>query len=250
MKALVTGASSGIGRDIALYLSEKGYDLFLVAQSEKALNEVKNMIKTKAEVLIYDLSVTENVYQLYNEVKDQNIDIVINGAGFGLFGNANETDLNKELKMIDLNIKAVHILTKLFLKDFVVRNSGYIMNIASAAGFMAGPKLNTYYATKNYVLKYTLAIYEELRGQKSSVHICALCPGPVATNFNHVAGGKFAIKGISSSYVAKYAVDKMFKNKLVIIPSLTVKLGIFFNRFLPYKWSLRIVSRIQQKKNK
>ena len=181
---------------------------------------------------------------------DENIDILVNGSGFGLFGNSWETDLDTELKMIDVNLKAVHILTKLFLQDFVKKNKGYILNIASSAGFLSGPYLNTYYATKNYVTKWTLGIYEELRHINSNVHISCLCPGPVDTNFNKVAGGSFTIKPLTSKYVSKYAIDKMFKNKLIIIPGLSVRLGVFFNKFLPYKTSLKITYNIQTKKNK
>ena len=176
------------------------------------------------------------------------IDVLVNGAGFGLFGNTWETDLDKELNMINLNIVSLHILTKLFLKDMIKKDKGYIMNIASSAGFLAGPYLNTYYATKNYVTKWTMAIYEELRRVKSNVVISCLCPGPVNTNFNNVAGGAVVINGLESDYVAKYAVDKMFKNKLVIIPGFIVRMGVFFNKFLSNKMSLRIVYNIQKKK--
>ena len=176
--------------------------------------------------------------------------MLINGAGFGLFGNTWETDLGRELKMIELNITSLHILTKLFLNDFVKKDKGHILNIASSAGFLAGPYLNTYYATKNYVTKWSMAIYEELRRSKSNVHISVLCPGPVDTNFNKVAGGSFTVKALSSEYVARYAIDKCLKNKMLIIPGLTTKLGIFFNRFLPYKISLKIVYKIQQGKTR
>ena len=152
--------------------------------------------------------------------------------------------------MINLNIKAVDILTKLFLQDFVKKNEGHILNVASSAGFLAGPRLNTYYATKNYVLKFTLAIYEELRQTKSNVKISCLCPGPVATEFNKVAGGKFNIEEEHSARVAKYAIDKTLKNKLIIIPGFTIRLGVFLNRFLPTKLSLRIVYHIQERKVK
>ena len=176
------------------------------------------------------------------------IDVLVNGAGFGLFGNTWETDLDKELNMINLNIVSLHILTKLFIKDMIKKDKGYIMNIASSAGFLAGPYLNTYYATKNYVTKWTMAIYEELRRVKSNVVISCLCPGPVNTNFNNVAGGSFVINGLESDYVAKYAVDKMFKKKLVIIPGFIVRMGVFFNKFLSNKMSLRVVYNIQKKK--
>ncbi len=248
MKALVTGASSGIGRDIAIYLSELGYDLILVSRDENRLKETASNIKTNVEIYPCDLTGRDNCFKLYDYFKEEDIDILVNGAGFGLFGNTWETDINKEMKMIDLNVTALHILTKLFLQDMVRKNKGYILNIASSAGFLAGPGLNTYYATKNYVTKWTMGIYQELKAAKSNVKICALCPGPVDTNFNKVAGGSFTVKALSSEYVAHYAVDKMFKNKLIIIPGFMVKMGVFFNRFLPTKLSLKIVHNIQRKK--
>ena len=158
MKALITGGSSGIGRDMAYYLSSKGIDLILVGRNIDALNSVKDKCNTNVEVVVIDLSVQDNVYKLYEITKDKEVDILINNAGFGLFGNFVDTDLSRELNMINLNIVAVHILTKLYLVDFVKKNKGYIMNVASSAGFMAGPKLSTYYSTKNYVLKESLAI--------------------------------------------------------------------------------------------
>lgn len=250
MRALITGASSGIGRDMAHYLGSLGYDLILVSRDQDKLLEVAKSIKTSVKVITMDLSSRDNVFKLYDQVKNEDIDFLINNAGFGLFGNTYETDLGKELKMIDLNITAVHILTKLFLEDMVKKDKGRILNVASSAGFMAGPGLNTYYATKNYVTKWTIAIYEELRRMKSNVKISCLCPGPVNTNFNKVAGGHFTLKGLSSEYVAKYAIDKALKNKLIIVPGVSMKLGLFFNRFLPYKLSLKIVYNIQKKKNR
>ncbi len=250
MKALVTGASSGIGRDIAIYLGSLGYDLILVSRDENRLKETAKRIKTDVIIYPIDLCGKDNCFKLYDRFKDENIDILVNGAGFGLFGNTWETDINKELKMIDLNITAVHILTKLFLQDMVKKDRGYILNIASSAGFLSGPILNTYYASKNYVAKWTMAIYEELRKVKSNVHISCLCPGPVDTNFNKVAGGSFNMKALSSEYVAHYGIDKMLKNKLLIVPGFTVKLGLFFNRFISNKMSLKIVYNIQSKKQK
>ena len=250
MKALITGGSSGIGRDIAYYLSSKGIDLIIVGRNINALNSVKEKCKTNVEIIDMDLSIRENVYKLYELTKDKNIDILINNAGFGLFGNFIETDLDREINMIDLNIVSVHILTKLFLNDFVKKDSGYILNVASSAGFMAGPKLSTYYATKNYVLRSTLAIYEELRHINSNVKVSVLCPGPVETNFNNVAGGSFNTKSATSEYVAKYAIDKMFKNKLIIIPTIKMKLAIFMTRLVPNKLLLKINYRIQNTKIK
>ena len=250
MKALITGASSGIGREIAYYLASLNYDLILVARREDRLKEIKEKVKTNVTIIPLDLEKEENVYKLYELTKDKNVDMLVNNAGFGLFGFTDKTDLSRELEMINLNIKTLHILTKLFLQDFVKRDSGYILNIGSSAGFLAGPKLNTYYATKNYVVKFTMAIYEELRHQKSNVHISVLCPGPVNTEFNKVAGGHFNVESEQAKKVAKLAIDKTLNDKLIIIPGVGVKLGIFFNRFLPYKLSMRIVYMIQDRKNK
>ena len=150
--------------------------------------------------------------------------------------------------MIDLNIKAVHILTKLILKDMEDRNSGYILNVASSAAFQPGPLMATYYATKSYVYNLSEAIYYEEKKKKKNVHISVLCPGPVDTNFNNVAGVKFGVKPMTSKKVAKYAIDNMFKNKLLIIPGFTMKLIRFFIRFIPNKLLLRMTYNIQKKK--
>ena len=250
MLALITGASSGMGRDMARVLSKKGYDLILVARRKERLLELKKELETNVTVIAMDLSVVENNYKLYEKVRNKKIDVLINNAGFGLFGEFVKTDLDTELKMIDLNIKAYHILTKLFLQDFVKRDKGYILNVCSSAGFMAGPRLSTYYATKNYVTKLTMAINEELRVGKSHVIVCALCPGPVATEFNEVAHGTFAIRESSSYEVAKYAIDKLFVGKMIIVPTLLMKVTLFLNRFAPYRLSLYIAYKIQMRKSK
>ena len=248
MKVLITGASSGIGRDMAYYFAKLNCDLILVARRKEKMEEIKKNVDVNVKIIPLDLSIKENCYKLYEKVKNENIDVLVNNAGFGLFGMFHKTDLDRELEMINLNITATHILTKLFLKDFIKRDSGYILNVCSSAGFMAGPRLNTYYATKNYSLKLTMGIYEELRHIKSNVGISALCPGPVDTEFNKVAKGKFSLKEANSNYIAKYAVDNMFKHKLFIIPQLKMKLSIFMLRFIPYKLQLWITYHIQYRK--
>ncbi len=248
MKALITGASSGIGKDMAKYLADLGVDLILVARRKSILKELKSEFKTKVKIIPLDLSEMDNVELLYNEVKNEDIDILINNAGFGLFGEFFETDLETEFKMIDVNIKAVHYLSKMFYRDMLSKNSGYILNVASSAGFMAGPKLSTYYATKNYCLRLTEAMYQEAKEVGSSVHISVLCPGPVETEFNKVAKGTFHTKSASSSYVAKYAIDQMFKGKLLIVPTLKMKVVLFLVRFVPTKLLLKITSMIQDRK--
>lgn len=250
MKAVITGASSGIGESMAYYLNDMDFDLILVATNEEKLKKVKEKLKDSDKIILCDLRYEEEVFQLYEKLKNENVDIFINNAGFGLFGDFDKTDLDRELEMIDVNIKAVHILTKLFLQDFVKRDTGYILNVASSAGFMAGPHLDTYYATKNYCLKLTEGIYEELRRRKSNVHISALCPGPVDTNFNRVAKGKFTIKGADKDYVAKYGIDKMLKGKLIIVPTFKMKLTLFAIRFIPTKLLLRITYNIQKRKTR
>ena len=248
MKALITGASSGIGKEMAFYLASQGIDLILVARRKGLLEDIKEKVSVNVQIIAMDLSVERHLYKLHDKIKEENIDILINNAGFGLFGLFHKTDLEREIEMIDLNVKAYHILTKLFLQDFIKKDKGYILNVASSAGFLAGPRLSTYYATKNYVLKLTMAINEELRQNKNNVVISALCPGPVATEFNRVAEGKFKTKGVSSKMVAKYAIDKMFKKKLIIIPEFNIKLGVFFSRFLPYRWMLKKMYNFQKRK--
>ena len=248
MKALITGASSGIGREMAKYLAQKNIDLILVARRKEKLEELKKELSTNVEIIALDLSDTKNAYELYKKCKSKNIDILINNAGFGLFGNFYETDLDKELEMINVNVITPHILTKLFLQDFIKKDSGYILNVCSSAGFMAGPKLNTYYATKNYLLKLSMAINEELLQSKKNVQVSALCPGPVDTEFNKVANGSFTVKAATPEYIAKYAIDNLFKKKMIIIPKLSMKLAIFGIRFIPYRLQLKFTYSIQHKK--
>ena len=144
-KALITGASSGIGKDIAYELSKRGYDLVLVARSEDNLKKVKENINTNVEIIPMDISIEENCKRLHDMV--QNVDILVNNAGFGVFGKFENTDLDREMALIDTNIKAVHILTKLFLKDMVKKDSGYILNVSSIAGHLPGPLMAAYYSS-------------------------------------------------------------------------------------------------------
>ena len=250
MKALITGASSGIGKDMARYLSSLGYDLILVARRKNYLENLKKELSTNIKIIPYDLAVQDNLDNLWNEVKDEDIDLLVNNAGFGLFGEFDKTDLDREFEMIDVNIKALHYLTKKFLIKFKKEDKGRILNVASSAGFMAGPKLSTDYASKNYVLRLSEAIYEELKVAKSNVHISCLCPGPVDTEFNKVAHGEFHTKSLTSEYVAKYAIDHSLKNKLYIIPSFRMKAAIFLTRLVPRKLLLKITYLIQDRKTR
>lgn len=246
MKALITGASSGMGREMAKYLSTYNYDLFLVAKDKKKLDQIFKDYKGKITTYGFDLTKEEECIKLYKTVQKENIDILINNAGFGDAGNFTETNLDKEMSMINLNIKAYHILTKLFLRDFTKRNYGRILNVASMAGFMPGPYMATYYATKNYVVSLSLAIYEELKRDNSKVKISIFCPGPVATNFNNVAGVKFNIPQISSEYASKLAIDGMFAGKLIIVPP-NMKLNHVLSKISPTKTILGITSLVQER---
>ena len=245
MKILITGASSGIGRDMARYLSSKENELILVSSNKDKLESVSKAL-INSSVYVCDLSNNDNINKLCEYILKEKPDFVINNAGFGAFGFYDEISLDREIEMINVNIVALHKITKTCLEYM---DNGHILNVSSSAGFMpGGPMLNTYYATKNYVRSYSLGLYKELKKKNKNIHISILCPGPVNTNFNKVAIGTFSIKGLSSEYVAKYAVDKCLKNKLIIVPGFKVKLGVFFSRFLPIKLVLSILFKIQHRK--
>ena len=218
----------------------------IVARRKELLEELKNDLKTEVKIECLDVSKEENCIKLFEENK--NIDILINNAGFGDFGQFDKTDLNKEISMIDTNVKATHILSKLYLTEMKKKNKGHILNVASIAGFMSGPLMATYYATKNYVVSLSKAINKELKKDGSKVTVSVLCPGPVNTNFNNVANVKFSLKGLSSEYVAKYGVDKMLKNKKVIIPGKMMKLIYIGNKLGPSCMSLEIAYHSQSRK--
>ena len=237
MKALVTGASSGIGKEIAKLLAGEGYDLVIVARSVDKLNDLKEEIekanaKVTVEVVQMDLSNVENCSKLYALYKEK-ISLLVNNAGFGTYGRFDESDLDTEIRLINTNISAVHVLTKLFLKDMKKSNSGQILNVASIAGFMPGPLMAAYYASKSYVVRLSQSIKEELRKEKSNVRISVLCPGPVDTKFNEVAKVKFTSKPLSSEFVAKYALKEMKKNKFYIVPGVGVRILRHISKIIP-----------------
>ena len=271
MKALITGASSGIGKDMAKILNQKGYNLVLVARDIEKLEQTKKELEksvqneqtiennkiekayknskkatNKIEIIQMDLSEEQNCIELANKVKD--IDILINNAGFGDCGRFSETDLNKDISMIKTNVIAYHILTKLYLKEMKKKNSGKILNVASIAGFMPGPLMATYYATKNYIVRLSEAIREELKKEKSKVQISILCPGPVETNFNKVANVKFSLREANNMQVAKYAIRKLEKGKFYIVPGIDVKLARFGAKIAPSNFVAKITYKVQKRK--
>ena len=233
MKVLITGASSGIGKDMAKVMAKKADELVLVARNIEKLEEIKKKLEknAKIEIISKDLSIEENCREIHNQV--QNVDILINNAGFGDCGNFTKTSLEKDISMIKTNIIAYHILTKLYLTDMKEKDSGKILNVASIAGFMPGPLMATYYATKNYVVKLSEGIREELKKEHSKVQISILCPGPVETNFNKVANVDFHLREANSMDVAKYAIQKLEKGKFYIVPGIDVKIAKFGAKILP-----------------
>lgn len=247
MKALITGASSGIGLDMARELDKRGYDLVLVSRDKEKLEKARLELKGKnIEIIPMDLENQENCKRLYKMVQD--IDILINNAGFGTFGNFTETDLDKEISLINTNITAVHILTKLYLKDMVKKNRGHILNVASIAGFMPGPLMESYYASKAYIVRLTEGIRSELKKSKSNVKLSLLCPGPVDTNFNKVAGVKFNLHSLSSEKVAKYAIKKMLKGKFMIVPGIHIKILRILSKISPNNITAKCVYLMQERK--
>lgn len=248
MKALITGATSGIGRDMAIILAKQGIDLIIASRDTKKMQALARRLPVNVKTVTVDLSRESDCYYLYHEVKTENIDILINNAGFGAFGPTWEVPLETELNMLNLNVRAVHILTKLFLKDFLAKDSGYILNVASSAGFLAGPLMSAYYATKSYVLRFTEAIHEELRQSGSNVKISALCPGHVETGFDARANVRHSIGGLTSRKVAKYGINGMFRGDVVILPGMLMKLTYIGEKCLTESLMLKAAYAAQSKK--
>ena len=257
MYALVTGASAGIGMEIAKYLSILGYDLILTARSEDKLQDLRKTILKRFPdrtvlVIPADLSKREECFRLYKEAceraGEENIEFVANNAGKGVYGLFLETDLDAELELIDLNVASVHILSKLFLRDMVRRGHGTLMNVGSCAGFMSGPTFSSYYASKNYVVRLTEAIHEELRRAKSPVKVSCLCPGPTDTAFNKNSGVAVSGKQIKSAQVAREGVDGALKGKMIVIPGKKMPAVVRASSLMGEHLSTRLNYRLQVKK--
>ncbi len=247
MKALVTGATSGIGKTIAENLSSRGWELILTGRNKAVLEELAERLG-KCEIIAADLSKKSEILKVYEFCKDKNIDMLVNNAGFGVFGRFAETDLDRELEMIDVNITAVHMLMKLFLRDFKEKDKGIILNVASSAAYLTGPLMAAYYASKSYVLKLSAAVAEELRREGSKVKISVLCPGPVDTEFNNRAGVSFSMKPISADYAAETGIKAALSGKLIAIPGLMIKLGAIGAKMLPHSLTARFVYGMQERK--
>lgn len=249
--AVITGASSGIGEEFARQLSQLNYHLILVARRKERLEKLAKELHSPCDIIIADLSKEKECYQLFEQIKNKHISIFVNNAGFGDFGYFIKTDLQKEINMIDVNIKALHILQKLALQHMETYDDGYILNVASSAGLLpAGPYMSTYYATKSYVTSLTRGVNEELKQKHSHIYIGCLCPGPVDTEFNSHAQVQFALKGISAQKCVQYALKKMKQRKVVIVPTIKMKLAVGLGHFLPSPLLIRIIAFQQKRKAK
>lgn len=246
--ALITGASSGIGREIARLLAQKGFNLILAARREHRLMDLQEELTSKYHHVVciepMDLSIESNCFLLFHKYKAYPITVVINNAGFGKVGRFLEVPLERELSMIKTNITAVHILTKLFARHM---DHGSILNVASMAGFQPGPIFSAYSATKAYLINLSLAVNYELKHEKD-VHIATLCPGPVRTEFNKTAGSHMALKSISAKTCARIALNGLFNNKDLIIPGFSMKFLYLGSKLSPYCFLLFLEHWIQTKK--
>lgn len=248
--ALITGATSGIGKEMAIYLHKMGWKLILTGRNEEVLKNMAQKFGNNTKYIALDLAKRGSAETLYQFCQGLRVDFLINNAGFGVFGNFTETSLEQELELIEVNIRSLHILTKLFLRDMVKRDCGQILNVGSIAGFMTGPLLSSYYASKNYVVRLTTAIREELRRNGSNVKIAVLAPGPVDTNFNNRAGVTFSAKPANPRFIARYGIDKALEGKCIIIPQLPIRLCAIASRFCPESVVASAVWYIQKAKAK
>lgn len=254
--ALITGASNGIGLELAKVHASKGGDLVLVARNKSKLDELKNELESHYKVSVYtigkDLSAYNSAQEVYDETTKQNIqiDYLINNAGFGDFGMFVETDWNKELQMINLNITTLTQFTKLYLQDMVRRKSGKIMNVASTAAFQSGPTMAVYYATKAYVLSFSEAVDNEVSDK--GVTITTLCPGATESGFQAAAAMEESnlVKGKklpTSKEVAEYGYTSMMKGKTVAIHGMVNWIMANSVRFTPRAIVVKLTRKIQDK---
>ena len=247
--AVITGASAGLGTEFAKQLANKGYKLILTARREERLKNLAESLPVECVIVPADLSKTEECLRFFDTIKEMKVDIFINNAGFGECNSFLESNLENELDMIDVNVKAMHTLCKLMLQKMQQENHGYILNVASSAGLLpAGPYMATYYATKAYVSSLTQAIAQELKELDSRVYVGALCPGPVDTEFYDVANVEFTLKGITPEYCVEYAIKQMIKRQTVIVPTMLMKLSTTMGRVAPRSLAVKITSGQQRKK--
>lgn len=259
--ALVTGASSGIGAEIARQLAKRGANLILVARSQDKLEALASELRPlgiQVHVIPLDLAEIDAGQQLENEIntRDLTIDLLINNAGFGGFGAFWERPRQEVSDMIQVNITILTELMHRFLPDMIKRGRGRVLNVASLAGFMPGPMMAEYFASKAYVLHLSEAINEELRsGGHTSVSVTSLCPGPVTTNFEVMAGMQHSkmnsdtrarLSRLPVEFVARQGIEAMIRGQTVIIPGRINQIQAFLIRFTPRAFSLRVLSYLSR----
>ena len=255
--ALITGASTGIGKELAAIHASKGGDLIIIARNEHKLNQLKQELEKKynikAVVIAKDLSDLSAPNNIYNEVKKQGIEIdyLINNAGFGALGKFYELDLERQISMINLNVTALTALTHLFLPDFVKRNNGKILNTSSTASFMPGPLQAVYFATKAYVTFFSNALAEEL--YNTNITVTNLMPGATESEFGATSGmdkTEMFKKTVTARSVAEDGYNAMLKGKLDIVSGLTTmqKIMMAMIPFIPKKMMLKQVRKMQEVK--
>ena len=253
--ALVTGAASGLGFEFSLLLAKDSYNLILVDIDAKKLAYAKKYIQkiydVNVKILEKDLCKPNIAQEIFDYVEEIPIDILINNAGFGLFGAFSDTKWQRESEMLNLHINTLTQLTKLILKGMVERDNGKILNISSLAAFLPGPLMAIYYASKAYILSFSQAIANELKG--TGVTVTALCPGQTKTAFQEVVSGtsssnnKEVFNMACPIEVAKYGYAAMLKGKTVAIPGRFNKFLATLSRFVPRKMTTSIVRKIQEK---
>ena len=247
--AVITGASSGLGAEFARQLAAQGYALLLVARRTDRLRALAAALPAPCEVFPADLAQRSECERLLQALQGRRIDLFINNAGFGDCGDFLRTDLEKDLAMLDVNVRAVHILTKRVAQMLQRQGGGALLNVGSAAGLLpGGPYMAAYYATKAYVVSLTTALAGELRAQRSPVQVACLCPGPVDTEFNAVANVQFALPGISAAYCVRCALAGLRRGQTVIVPGPVVAAGTALSRLLPRRALLALTARQQKRK--
>lgn len=246
LKAVITGASAGIGREIANALSIKGYDIVAVGRNANALSTLASSLNSSVQVETVDLSSADNAKTLFEKHKDA--DVIVNCAGVGVFGEFNFTSLDRELEMIGTNVIALHVLTKLYYAEFVKRGRGNILNVASSAAYFIGPAYSSYYATKAYVHRLTRALSRESERCGYGVKLTLFCPGPVKTQFGKTDGIADGSGAITAELAALKAVNGMLKGKEVVFPDLKTRFLVCISRVVPEKLMSRLVYRQQLKK--
>lgn len=252
--ALITGGASGLGFELALLLAKDAHNLILIDINAEKLQEAKKQIETDfsvtVQILARDLSQVNISEEIMTDLNGLQIDVLINNAGFGLFGNFWETDWKREEQMLNLHVITTTHLTKLILKGMVERDSGKILNLSSLAAFQPGPLMSLYYATKGYILSFSEAIACELKD--TGVTVTALCPGPTKTSFqevvsNNSSDNKITFNMATSKEVAAYGYKAMNKGKVYAIPGRFNKLLATLPRIMPRNAAAAIVKKIQEK---